>query len=82
MKFHFKPKEEFQCNVCGVKLGFAKNLLEHTHGMHIKGDFLYTCKCGKGYYYNSHFSLHKQICKGDSTDASKESGGSKETENK
>ena len=64
-------KDEFQCETCGMKLGCAKSLLEHTHGVHIKGDFLYNCKCGKGYYYGSHFNVHKQMCKHeDSTDKS------------
>ena len=62
VKLHFTQKVEYQCEKCGLKLGSAKGLLEHMHGMHIKGDFLYTCKCGKGYYYNSHFSCHKQVC--------------------
>ena len=63
VKLHFTQKAEYQCDRCGMKLSSANNLLEHTHGVHIKGDFLYNCKCGKGYYYKSHFSCHKQVCK-------------------
>ena len=63
VKLHFTQKTEYQFDRCGMKLSSANNLLEHTHGVHIKGEFLYNCKCRKGYYYKLHFSCHKQVCK-------------------
>ena len=63
VKEHFKEKDSFVCEKCGTGFASAKNLLEHTHGVHLKGDFLYKCdKCPAGFYYNSHFSLHKRSC--------------------
>ena len=63
VKDHFKAKETFKCDVCNAEMSSAKSLLEHTHGVHIKGDYLYKCeKCGAGFYYNSHFSVHKRSC--------------------
>ena len=65
VKEHFKPKEQFKCEVCGAVVATAKSLLEHMHGIHIKGDPLYKCeKCSSGFYYSSHFSLHKRVCTG------------------
>ena len=67
VKDHFKEKESFVCAKCSTSFASAKNLLEHTHGVHLKGEFLYKCtKCSAGFYYNSHFSLHKRSCMGQS----------------
>ena len=65
VKEHFKPKEQFKCQICQIVVATAKSLLEHTHGIHIKGDPLYKCeKCSSGFYYSSHFSVHKRVCTG------------------
>ena len=62
VKEHFKEKEIFKCEICSAQVATAKNLLEHTHGVHIKGEYLYNCKCGKGFYYSSHMSGHRRMC--------------------
>ena len=55
-------KKKFTCADCGKNTFTSKQYLkEHIHEVH-KQEFLYFCKCGKGFYKHSAANFHKKSC--------------------
>ena len=55
-------KKKFTCADCGKNTFTSKQYLkEHIHEVH-KQEFLYFCKCGKGFYKHSATNFHKKSC--------------------